>query len=167
MKRSWAHDFIKLAATALTCGVLTPEEQTSIFHEVVFFGPYRETLSRETDTAAFQRIWDRDEHFEWRYEPTPGCSCIVCAASAPGLPTLETTPDNSPGRNLTPPAVSSPEEQPRRRQGRPPGKRELMKRAGRGTLKHLAPKDRSRRSRETGKVRRALEQQQQQQTSPS
>ena len=168
-KRFWL-SFVETASLALNSDLLLVEEWASIYHEILFIDFHGQQALEEWDRAAVEAVKSRSD---WQWQLVVGCSCVLCAGCScasrieanVALPTPETTLDNSPERNLTPLAVSSPEEQPKKRRGRPPGQKDLVPRARRGTLKHLAPKDRSRRSRETGQVRRALEQQQQ--TPPS
>ncbi|KAF3054113.1 hypothetical protein E8E11_011745 [Didymella keratinophila] len=158
-KRYWVHNFVYMANLALDSNLLVIEEFTSILHEILLIEFHGKKDLFPWDRAAVQAVNDR---LEWQWQP-------VCAEAALGLPTLELTPDNPPERNLTPPAISSPEEQRKRKRGRPAGSKDVMKRAGRNTQKFLSKAEKSKRSRQTQKERKAifeqqLQQRQQQQT---
>jgi hypothetical protein len=145
---------------ALNSGLLAAEEFASVFHEVLFIDIDSVKDLSPLDRAAAQAVYHR---FEWQYQPTPGCSCIHCTLPALGTLTPGTTPDTSPERNLTPPAVSSPGEQPKRKRGRPAGSKDIKPRDRRGTQTSWSKAAKSRKSREGAKFRKAVEQQLQQQ----
>ena len=168
MKRTWVQRFVNVAVLALNSGLLATEEFPPVLHEVLFIeadGP--KELSPE-ERAAWEEV---NARLDWQYAFFPRCSCVLCAKHALGLLTPETTPENSPERILTPPAVSSPGQQPqqKRGRGRPKGSGDIAPRDRRGTQKDWTKARKSFKSREGAKRRKAYlgqQQQQQQQTPP-
>jgi hypothetical protein len=143
---------------AVNSGMLAAFELPLVVHELFFVEGYGVQIAPE-DRPAWERVCARPHSFAY------GCGCLWCAQQTFGLP----TPDPSPRQYPTPVAVSSPEEKPGKKRGRPPGAKDKAQRARKGELNGLTGAERSKRCRNgpTAMERKELKKQQQQQTPPA